>query len=252
VTPGDNPFAKDAAKQKKRALAVVAGVVVLVVVILAVRWYTSPDRVMDANRAFIDETRAKYCKALEAVKRGPKPAAPTDRPHVTVLEGWYPNSKEQLIAKPGNADKIQRDELESICGGGETRGGESIHGTFTRVVDTRPYMRDDYKKSGLRDVVGAMKQVEYLVVVTVDQMTASTAVGEKGLAAGRFKATAALVRLSDGAYIDDVAVAGDAPGLAFVERGHEDLQLAIQTDEALEHYIESRFAAHGIDVKMTR
>lgn len=249
-----DPFARDRAKTRRRFILGATTIVVVIAAVVGIRWWRSPDRVMDKNRAFIEQTRARYCKVLDNEKRT-EPAArvalqrSSEPREIKSLGHFLFDDHDFLERRDGTLDEIQLDGLETLCAG-KSPNGQSLHSVFSGIVDPNEARRGHYTKSGLARAVAAMERVEYLLVVRLSEMTQTIAVGEKGLAPGRFKAHAAVWRLSDGAYVDGADIAGDGPSFAFVDKGDEDLQLAVKTSDALRDAITRALATKGLAVKL--
>jgi hypothetical protein len=250
-----DPFARDRAKTRRHVLAGAAAIVVAIIAVSVFFWWRSPERIMEKNAAFIAETRARYCKVLENEKKtepaarvpAPRSAAP---PEMLAVGTFLMDDHSMLERTSPTLDHLQLDTLEALCAGKPRPSEESLYSLFDKIVEPNPNIRGHYTKDGVRRAVAAQHHVEYLLVVRVGQMTQTVAVGEKGLAPGKFKAYAAVWRLSDGVFIDGTEVSGSGPSFAFVEQGHEDIQLKIQTDDALKSAIASDLAKKGVVIKL--
>lgn len=249
-----DPFAADRAKLRRNILLGTAAIVVVVATLLVVRWARSTDRVMDRHRIEIQTIRDRYCKILEKEKAtAPASRTALERGPQTldlVVPGPFYFEDLVLPEKPGTLDKIQLEDLEAVCADKTTAGERSVRSLFANIVEPNQYLRAHYTQDGLTRAINGAKGIDHLLVVRLGEMTASVAVGEKGLAPGRYKAQASLWRLSDATHVDSVDVAGHASGIEYVEKGHEEIQLKIKTDEALEDDIARAFGKHGIAMKL--
>lgn len=184
-----DPFAKDRAKTRRLVIAGAVSIVVAIAAVSVFLWWRSPERVMEKNRAFIEQTRARYCKVLENEKktepsaRVPTPGAADGRELGSYgLELFDDYESINLGKTNGALDHIHLESLEALCAGKSHRSGEeSLYSLFGGIVEPNTNIRAHYTKKGL-----------------------ARAIGEKGLAPGRFKAYAAVWRLSDGAFVGRV------------------------------------------------
>lgn len=249
----NDPFARYRAKTRRSVLAGAVGIVSVIAVVGGLLWWRSPERVTEKKRAFIDATRGRYCKVLES-ERAMQPSArvPMQRPaEPLVLTGlgvvFFDDYESGDAQREGTMDEIQIEALAALCEG-RSADGQSLYSVFGGIVEPNEARRRHYTKKGLARAIAKMERVQYLLVVRIAQMKQTVAVGERGLAPGRFEAYAAVWRLSDGAFVDGVDVAGDGPRFAYLNKGLEDLQLAVQTTDALRKAIAGAFEQKGIVV----
>lgn len=247
----NDPFARDRQKTRNRVIAIAAVLVAAGAVAIVLSIVYDAERLIAKEMPAIDAMKARYCKVLEAEKKaGPGARASTPPGERLQAPGFVfmDSSRYSRMHLDANTDLIEMSELESLCAG-KWKGASSVTSLIGKFYEPNARVRSNYEHRATKDAIRIQKQLKYLLVVMTDQFTASSAVGDQGLAAGRYKARAVVYRLDGAAYLDGIGIEGSGPSFAYVERnGREDDQLAAQSSIAFEDSIVRAFKDRGIDL----
>ncbi|MBX3210036.1 MAG: hypothetical protein KF764_33710 [Labilithrix sp.] len=172
----------------------------IVALFLGWRWWESPERVFQAEEPWRAAMTTKLC-AIRAASKAPSGSAPAVPPTSALhFLGSFNMTFDSMNEwnRAGNMDVIETTELAWFC---DPRGrrdeGRVFHSRFVQIAASTPESRKDWDVRALQNALAALKRVEYLALVQVDQID------------GRFRGHASIHHVDDGRFVDGVLF--DAP-----------------------------------------
>jgi hypothetical protein len=255
-----NPFEVSRRRTRRRFLIGVTAIVVVVAGVVTYVTLANPARVLRAARPELESKKVRYCKVFEAEKlRGKAPSAGNARAGEPIRETSLSFYEEREPAPFGNAEAIEPQQLEELCAGRPPSTGQVVNAQLPWMFE-EPKTGTLFKRKAAIRAVAGMKEVRYLVVVSVDSFRASTLNGAEGLSPGGYAGSAAIYRLEDTTCLGAVTVRGrDAPAAMVAGRldrsGHvrtedADADLRFQSKKHFERAVEEAFGAQGLELKL--